>query len=98
MRPDLPNRALQARSGVMCVPSFDVIVPAVSIASDSVILTFYGRDDSDILVIRAPSIALNPTLDAKIVDQACSAPKPEMPTMPTLPSDQGCCVIHSIVS
>jgi hypothetical protein len=30
----------------------------------------YGRDDSDVLVVRAPSIALNPTLDPKIVDQA----------------------------
>jgi hypothetical protein len=30
----------------------------------------YGRDDSDVLVIRAPSIALNPTLDPKVVDQA----------------------------
>src|SRR5262249_11729029 len=28
----------------------------------------------------------------------CSAPKPEMPTMPALPSHQGCPAIHSIKS
>jgi hypothetical protein len=30
----------------------------------------YGRDDSDVLVIRAPSLLLNPTLDATIISAA----------------------------
>src|SRR5262249_54966492 len=30
----------------------------------------YGRDDAEVLVIRAPSIALNATLDPKIIDRA----------------------------
>jgi hypothetical protein len=30
----------------------------------------YGRDDDDVLVIKAPSIVLNPTLDQSIIDQA----------------------------
>ena len=27
----------------------------------------YGRDDSEVLVIRAPSVAMNPTLDEKLI-------------------------------
>jgi hypothetical protein len=30
----------------------------------------YGRDDDDILVVKAPSIVLNPTLDQSIIEQA----------------------------
>ena len=30
----------------------------------------YGTDDAEVLVIKAPSIALNPTLDQRIIDQA----------------------------
>jgi hypothetical protein len=30
----------------------------------------YGRDDPDVLVIKAPSLALNPTLDRAIIDKA----------------------------
>jgi hypothetical protein len=30
----------------------------------------YGRDDDDVLVIKAPSLVLNPTLDQSIIDQA----------------------------
>ena len=30
----------------------------------------FGRDDDDVLVVQAPSIALNPTLDQRIIDQA----------------------------
>jgi hypothetical protein len=30
----------------------------------------YGRDDDDVLVIKAPSITLNPTLDQSIINQA----------------------------
>jgi hypothetical protein len=33
----------------------------------------YGNDDSDILVIRAPSIVMNPTLDQSIIDAAIAA-------------------------
>jgi hypothetical protein len=32
--------------------------------------THYGRDDGDVLVIRAPSILLNPMLDPRIVNEA----------------------------
>jgi hypothetical protein len=31
---------------------------------------YFGKDDDDVLVIRAPSLVLNPTLDRSIVDQA----------------------------
>jgi hypothetical protein len=31
---------------------------------------FYGRDDDDVLVVRGPSLAFNPTLDPKIIEQA----------------------------
>jgi hypothetical protein len=30
----------------------------------------YGKNDDDVLVIKAPSIVLNPTLDQSIIDQA----------------------------
>jgi hypothetical protein len=30
----------------------------------------YGRDDPDVLVIKAPSLALNPTLDQSVIDKA----------------------------
>ena len=30
----------------------------------------YGEDDDDVLVVRAPSLTLNPTLDQSIIDQA----------------------------
>jgi hypothetical protein len=30
----------------------------------------YGRDDDSVLIVRAPSIALNPTLDQTIIDEA----------------------------
>ena len=33
----------------------------------------FGRDDDDVLVIKAPSIVLNPTLDQAIIDQAIEA-------------------------
>jgi hypothetical protein len=31
---------------------------------------YFGRDDDDVLVIQAPSIVLNPTLDQKLIDAA----------------------------